>query len=230
MNFTLDQELLNHFTKLSVAALCGLLIGLERGYRGKAAGVRTNLLICLGAALFMVVSEKIAYTAKADGFAGPDPARIAAQVVTGIGFLGAGAILRNGGTIVGLTTAASIWCVSAIGLAAGIGLFQLSFLCTFGIIFTLEFFAIFEKRLRVRRFRYVKLEVVLKKEARVQDVRKVLRGNQITFTDESTHKILGEMHYTTLLYFRGPVERKLEEEISALNGVRDVIMLTQAVE
>jgi len=230
MDFSLDHELLEHFTKLSVAALCGLFIGLERGYRGKAAGVRTNLLICLGAALFMVVSEKVAYTAKADGFLGPDPARIAAQVVTGIGFLGAGAILRNGGTIVGLTTAASIWCVSAIGLAAGIGLYKLSLICTFGIIFTLEFFAIFEKRLRVRRFRYVKLEVVLKKEARVQDVRKVLRGNQITFTDESTHKILGEMHYTTILYFRGPVERKLEEEISALNGVRDVIMLTQAVE
>lgn len=226
----LDHELTQQFIKLSVAAVCGLLIGLERGYRGKAAGVRTNLLICLGAALFMIVSEKVAYTAKADGFPGPDPARIAAQVITGIGFLGAGAILRNGGMITGLTTAASIWCVAAIGLAAGLGLYGLCFLTTFGIIFTLEFFSFFEKKLRVRRFRYVKLEVVMKKEARVQDVRKILRSCQVQFTDEATRKILGELHYTTTLYFRGALERKLEEDISGLPGVRDVIMLVQAVE
>ncbi|MBL8022524.1 MAG: MgtC/SapB family protein [Leptospirales bacterium] len=216
--------------RLSVSALCGLFIGLERGYRGKPAGVRTNLLIGLGACLFMLVSEKVAYAAKADGFPGPDPARIAAQVVTGIGFLGAGAILRNRGVVTGLTTAASIWCVSAIGLCAGAGMFKLSIFATIGIVFTLEFFTYFERKMRVRRFRYVRLEVVIKKEARVQEIRRVLRNAKVQFFDEETRKVLGETHYTTTLYFRGDVEKKIAEEIDHLPGVRDIIMLAQGVE
>ncbi|MBW7933168.1 MAG: MgtC/SapB family protein, partial [Gemmatimonadaceae bacterium] len=103
--------------KLVVAVLLGGAIGLERQVAGKAAGLRTNILICLGATLLMDLSIHIT---GADGRVG-DPARLAAQVVVGIGFLGAGTIMQSKGTISGLTTAATIWVVAALGLTIGAG-------------------------------------------------------------------------------------------------------------
>jgi len=101
--------------RLLTAAVLGALIGLEREIHAHPAGMRTHLLVSLGAAGFTVLSIA--------GFPSPgaDPARIAAQIVTGIGFLGAGAILKEGATIKGLTTAASLWVVAAVGMAAGAG-------------------------------------------------------------------------------------------------------------
>ncbi len=104
---------LQDLIKLLLAVLVGGLIGAEREFRDKAAGFRTNIFICVGATLFTIFSAKLA----GEG----DPARIAANVVTGIGFLGAGAILRDGGRVVGLTTAATIWLVAALGMGIGGG-------------------------------------------------------------------------------------------------------------
>lgn len=102
--------------RLLLATVLGGVIGLERELSGKPAGLRTNILICVGAALLMDVSQAVAASATT----GPaDPGRIAAQVVSGIGFIGAGTILVERGAIVGLTTAATIWVVAAIGLAVG---------------------------------------------------------------------------------------------------------------
>jgi putative Mg2+ transporter-C (MgtC) family protein len=101
--------------KLSVAVLLGGAIGLERQIAGKPAGLRTNILICVGSALVMDLSMRLTGS---DGRVG-DPARIAAQVVTGIGFIGAGTIMQSKGTISGLTSAATIWVVAAIGLTIG---------------------------------------------------------------------------------------------------------------
>jgi putative Mg2+ transporter-C (MgtC) family protein len=105
--------------RLLLAAALGALLGLEREYRRKPAGLRTNILIGVGSALFAIVSIEI-------GRAGGTPDRIAAQIVTGIGFLGAGAILRGRGNVHGLTTAATIWVNAAIGIAAGAGLFAVA--------------------------------------------------------------------------------------------------------
>lgn len=105
---------LDLLASLLVAVLLGGAIGLERELRGKAAGLRTNILICLGATLFTHLSIHIA------GESG-DPGRLAAQIVTGIGFLGAGTILHSRGAITGLTSAATIWLVAAIGVAVGVG-------------------------------------------------------------------------------------------------------------
>jgi len=103
--------------RIFVAAALGGAIGLERELRERQAGLRTHLVVSVGAALFTLVS--------AYGFSGfgsrVDPTRIAAQIVTGIGFLGAGAIIRQGLSVRGLTTAASLWLVAAIGMAAGAG-------------------------------------------------------------------------------------------------------------
>ncbi|HBL37110.1 MAG TPA: methyltransferase, partial [Firmicutes bacterium] len=101
-----------------VATLLGAVIGLEREQHGRPAGLRTHILVALGSCLIMLVSIY--------GFpsgTGSDPARLAAQVVSGIGFLGAGTILRDGTSIRGLTTAASLWVVAGIGLAAGTGFY-----------------------------------------------------------------------------------------------------------
>lgn len=112
------------FGRMLLAALLGGLIGLERELSSKPAGLRTNMLICVGAALFTELSILIAVAHNEQVMAGAivapaDPGRIAAQIVTGIGFLGAGTILQSRGSIVGLTTAATIWVVAAIGMAAG---------------------------------------------------------------------------------------------------------------
>lgn len=100
--------------KIFLALVLGGALGMERQYHDKPAGYATNCLICLGAMLFTILSEQM-------GHRGGDPGRIAAQVVTGLGFIGAGSILRDGNKISGLTTAASVWAVAAIGMAVGYG-------------------------------------------------------------------------------------------------------------
>jgi putative Mg2+ transporter-C (MgtC) family protein len=102
-----------------LAVLLGAVVGAEREISGKAAGLRTNVLICLGAAVFTVISRRMAGE-------GDSLTRIAAQVVTGVGFLGAGAIIQDRGGIHGLTTAATIWLVASIGMACGAHLYLLA--------------------------------------------------------------------------------------------------------
>lgn len=110
--------------RLLLAAVLGGLIGAERDFRGKAAGMRTYLLVALGSALMMVISRY----AFAD--AGGDPSRVAAQIVTGIGFIGAGAIMFDKHAVHGLTTAAGIWVVAGIGMAAAAGMYIISIAAT----------------------------------------------------------------------------------------------------
>jgi putative Mg2+ transporter-C (MgtC) family protein len=107
--------------KLSLAVILGGLIGLEREIAGKPAGLRTNILICVGAALLTDVSVFITTGAVPGAPRIGDPGRIAAQIVTGVGFIGAGTIMQTKGTVTGLTSAATIWVVAAIGVAIGAG-------------------------------------------------------------------------------------------------------------
>jgi len=123
---------LNLVLRMAVGLVLGAIIGFERELHRQPAGFRTHSLVALGATLFTIVS--------AFGFAGPmvDPTRIAAQIVSGIGFIGAGTILQYRGHIRGLTTAASLWAVAAIGTAAGAGLFALAIMGTFLILVVLS--------------------------------------------------------------------------------------------
>ena len=116
-----DSELIS---RLLTAALLGALLGFEREMRQKSAGLRTNILIALGSALFTLMSYELA-----EGFSA-DPSRVAAQIVTGIGFLGAGAIMRTDSGVQGLTTAATVWVNAAVGVAAGGGEYHLAFIAT----------------------------------------------------------------------------------------------------
>lgn len=128
------------FVRIIVATLCGLLIGLERTKRQKAAGVRTHCVIAAASAVMMILS-KYAFaditTSSGELFEssrGADVSRIASQVVSGVGFLGAGVIFVKGGTIKGLTTAAGIWAVSAIGMAIGAGMYPVGLFATFVVL------------------------------------------------------------------------------------------------
>ena len=134
-HFSVWQNL-DFFIRLIVACLCGVCIGLERTKRLKEAGVRTHIIVCCASALFMIVSKygfadltSIAGVAY-DGTRGADPARVAAGVVSGISFLGAGVIFKNGGSIRGLTTAAGIWATGGIGLALGAGMYTVGVFMT----------------------------------------------------------------------------------------------------
>jgi putative Mg2+ transporter-C (MgtC) family protein len=135
--------------RLLLAAGLGAVLGVEREFRHKPAGLRTNILIAIGAALFTIVSIQLTS-------AGPGSVdRVAAQIVTGIGFLGAGAILRHGGTVQGMTTAATIWVNAAVGMAAGAGLLGLAIAATaltIAVLFGLPFIeAMFEDRPKIDR-------------------------------------------------------------------------------
>lgn len=108
--------------RVGAAIVCGLMLGVERERKDKPAGIRTIMLITVGATIYMLVSELIpTITEGPESITRTDPARVAAQVVTGIGFLGAGTIIQARGSVHGLTTAAVIWVAAAIGLVIGIG-------------------------------------------------------------------------------------------------------------
>ena len=114
--------------RMLMSLLVGVIIGYERSYNQKTAGVRTYSLVCIGATLFMVISvyglPSLSAIYKFDGFR-LDPGRVAAQIVTGIGFVGAGAIWKDRGDIRGLTTAANLWVTAGLGMAVGLGMYFL---------------------------------------------------------------------------------------------------------
>ncbi|CAM4014509.1 MgtC/SapB family protein [Paenibacillus alkaliterrae] len=137
--------------RLIAAVVLGGLIGIEREWSNHAAGFRTHILVCLGSAAIMLLSiygfSEFAYEFNVR----MDPARLAAQVVSGIGFLGAGAIMRTGVNVSGLTTAASIWVVAAIGLCAGAGFYYGAGLVTVLVLFSLFLLNKLEKRMHNKR-------------------------------------------------------------------------------
>jgi putative Mg2+ transporter-C (MgtC) family protein len=125
--------------RLSLAAALGGAIGMERELRERQAGLRTHLVVCLGSALFTLVSAYgfREFLVSGGSLVRTDPTRIAAQIVSGIGFLGAGAIIRQGLSVRGLTTAATLWLVAAIGMATGAGYYSAALFTTVGALLTL---------------------------------------------------------------------------------------------
>ena len=144
MKETIDLEILGSVNvyiglgfKMLVSIILGCLIGMEREVKNKAAGVKTNILICLGATLYTAMS-----LLNLDGVIGvADPNRTAAQVVSGIGFLGAGTILQSRGAIIGLTTAATIWVVAAVGVTIGMGFPGVAIIFTITVLTVLRLIA-----------------------------------------------------------------------------------------
>lgn len=145
MNLFLDFAL-----RLFVAGAMGVLIGLEREYRAKEAGYRTHFLVALGSALMMIVSQYGFMDVLKTDLIRVDPSRIAAQVVSGIGFIGAGTIILQKQIVRGLTTAAGIWATSGIGLAVGAGMYAIGIAATLLVLLGLEMLSYFFKSIGLR--------------------------------------------------------------------------------
>ena len=142
--------------RLLLAAVIGGIIGFEREVHGRAAGFRTQLIVCVAAVLIMIVSENYYhYLHNLDDSLRIDPARIAAGALMGIGFLGAGVIIKSGFAVRGLTTAASIWIVSAMGLAIGGGLYFEAIITAVITIIALMVLRVLEKRIKTLRFKNI---------------------------------------------------------------------------
>jgi putative Mg2+ transporter-C (MgtC) family protein len=162
--------------KLLVATLCGGAIGMERERLGKPAGLRTNILICVGSMLYTQVGISFLSTVSVPGM---DPARIAAQIVTGIGFLGAGTILVSRGQVTGLTSAALIWTVGAIGIVIGVGFILIALGVTLFLVITLLSLARIEHRM-LGQCHYATLRATFRDDASTrQAIVDILAANDI---------------------------------------------------
>lgn len=162
MDFTLSHEPWNLLVRILVATALGGILGIERDIHGRQAGLRTHMLVTAGAALFFILSTHIATF---DVIVPPeytkvtDPGRIAAQIVTGVGFLGAGVILKEGLTVVGLTTAACLWISAAIGMASGAGLYIVATSTTVLALFALTLLRWFERLYRKDVYRELLVKI-----------------------------------------------------------------------
>jgi len=150
--------------RLISSVLLGFVVGLEREMTNKYAGLRTNILVCVGACVFTILSiygfPMVSVTG--DEFGTRDTARVAAQVVTGIGFIGGGTVLRHGATVFGLTTAATLWAVASIGMACGAGMFGVAITTTILSIIVLVSVRFFEKNILISSTKnVVRLRIVL---------------------------------------------------------------------
>ncbi len=180
MDFNVAQEPWNLIVRILVAAALGGVLGLERDIHGRGAGLRTHLLVSAGAALFMVLSTRVAtfnVVAGLDFAKVTDPGRIAAQIVTGIGFLGAGVIIREGFNVRGLTTAACLWVAAAIGMASGAGQYMIAATTTVLALFSLVLLR------RLERFYakdvYRDLEVRVPNEVDIQQVIEAIKSKEV---------------------------------------------------
>ena len=145
---TMEQVLFSQGTTTRVLMACalGAVVGMEREWRHKASGLRTNMLICMGSALFTILSAVLA------GENSPNKGQVASNIVQGIGFLGAGLILHTRNQVLGLTSAATVWVVAAIGMACGAGLYVEAAIATTIVYSALQFVGLLESRSRWKRF------------------------------------------------------------------------------
>ena len=139
---------IENFGQLALACVLGGMIGYERQSRRKSAGLRTNILVCLGSCLIMMMSYEI--YKQGEGMTNADPARLGAQVVSGIGFLGAGAIMKEGVSVTGLTTAACLWVVACVGLAVGAGFYIEAIMTTILVVIVVGVLSHFELKKSTR--------------------------------------------------------------------------------
>lgn len=175
--YSVEINTLSSLFKLLLSMLLGSIVGFERKRKGQTAGVRTFALIAMGATLAMLLS--IYVPQEYMGLKNGDPGRIAAQVLSGIGFLGAGAIIQMKGSVRGLTTAAGIWMVATIGLAIGVGMYLISIIATGLIMFILVLLENFEHRINVgSESRIIRMKVDSIVED-INDYRKVLNRHKI---------------------------------------------------
>lgn len=205
--------------RIAVSALLGALIGLERERQNQPAGLRTHMILAVGSTLAMIVSINIAMQFRPDVPNG-DPARLAAQVVSGIGFLGAGAILRFGNNIRGLTTATSLWTLAIVGLAVGAGHFAAAAGTTVLLLVLLSVVDELERRFIKS---YQNITVLLEMEDHpgiLDEIRAVITDENTTITSTGVEKRLEEDLVTIHLVIKTLVDAPVDQLVSNLSGLK----------
>lgn len=213
--------------RLGLAALLGGLVGLEREVHGRPAGIRTYLILALGSALLMVLSEYLllSYNLKFPGLAAQgDPGRIAGQAITGVGFLGAGVIIRYQDSIRGLTTAACVWLVCSVGLAVGAGFYLVGLATTLLTLAALIGLKTVERRMRKDWFEALEVEAE-DQPGLIQKIQELLAGHglEVVTYGLSRDARKKEMKATFQLKVRAvQPQREILQELLELTGVRTV--------
>ncbi len=186
--------------RILAAAGLGALIGLERDIHGRAAGLRTHLLVSAGAATFTVLSEIVARDLNADGRLIADPGRIAAQIISGIGFLGAGAIIKDGFAVRGLTTAACLWIAAAIGMACGTQQYAIAVAVTILALACLILLKMLERLLNHDSYRV--LTVVTENDIEIAEIVSAVQRDSVKVSQVGFDRDYATGHTTTRLSLR----------------------------
>jgi len=211
--------------RLVLGAILGGIIGFERQTHGRPAGFRTQLLVCMASVLIMIVSEYYQHLSYMDpSYVRVDPGRIAAGAITGVGFLGAGVILRMGITIQGLTTAACLWMVSAIGLAVGGGLYLAGIAACALTLFSLLVLRVVERKMPRLVFKFL---TIIADDSIEEDIKSVLKAHnsRTASIDYEKDVLKGEITYniTISLKYDVPIKAILDE-ISSIKSVKKVVI------
>jgi putative Mg2+ transporter-C (MgtC) family protein len=195
--------------RLILASILGGAIGLERELSGKEAGLRTNILICIGSALLTVLSLRLGHYLVETAYVEGDPSRLMAAIISGIGFLGAGTIIQARGSITGLTTAATLWVVAAIGIAVGAGTYIIATGTTIFVLAILIPLGLVEGLFLESPHHWVKAKI--KKDLKyVNQLRDELRDRSFEIVDSDINLIEGS-NYEVLLEIKGDHENFLDE-------------------
>lgn len=210
------------WVKLLLSIACGAAIGLERELSDKPAGLRTNMLICVGSTLMTMVSLHVALSYAERQVNIADPGRIAAQIVSGVGFLGAGTIIQARGSVHGLTTAATIWVMAGIGLAIGSGYTAPAVATTLVLLLILWLLGILEKRLsRPRQF--IHFQVKSRREAGVLDaISDIAVSNSLELDDFKLARRENAMEIEFVLTCSREARDDLVDRMLAIEAVEDV--------
>lgn len=218
----------DYLLRLGLAALLGSLIGLEREHHGRSAGFRTQLLVGLGAALVMIIAlhfeQLLGDRTATNSIIRADIARALSGIMTGIGFLGAGAIVRQNAGVRGLTTAASLWCTAAVGMTCGFGMYVLAVVTTAIVLFALFVLAYLENRLPARTIKSVSILLPAEQE-NVSHMRQILidRGAQIIDTHFERDYEKGEVQITFDITFSTRVQTlEMLDVVKGAPGVKKI--------
>ena len=225
--FVLDADVL---IKMALAVLLGAMIGVEREYHGRPAGLRTHILVCLGSTLLIIGSKSLPIAIEEDlGFVGNfviDPARLAAGIITGIGFLGAGVVLKTRDFIRGVTTAACIWFAAAIGIIIGLGFYLIAVFSSFLALFVLLFLVKISSTIYPHTYKHI---IIVSGGENLkefsQSCRSLLKSYQVTILDTDYFRDKPNDELTLDFYIRSRSQEiglELIRQFSDFPGVRQV--------
>ncbi len=208
----MEIGILDVLLRLLTAMLIGVIVGSERERTHRPAGLRTHMLVALGACVVMITGTVMWHDYTALG-GSPDPARLAAQVIPGVGFLGAGTILREGFSIKGLTTAASLWATACMGLCAGAGFYAAALTCAGAVYVTLTIFEYLQQRMLGQKGSTLTVKLISHSATdSIAAIRQLAERYAASLEGIEFHRADGKYHVTFKARFIGPHQREVRQK------------------